>query len=126
MLPVALSISSAGDITEPFMWTFCLSHSSILEDKLGPGHQQIVLGLLIFASGALWGIMLASGDGDIDLADLYVSAVVMLSGAMITLLGISFGSGNELDETSDLKDTITELTSMLEKLQQKVLGKEEE
>ena len=97
-----------------------------MEDKLGPGHQQIVVGFLIFASGALWGIMLASGDGDIDLADLYVSAVVMLSGAMITLLGISFGSGNELDETSDLKDTITELTSMLEKLQQKVLGKEEE
>ena len=50
----------------------------------------------------------------------------MLSGAMITLLGISFGSGNELYETSDLKDTITELTSMLEKLQEKVLGKEEE
>ena len=59
-----------------------------LEEKLGPGHQQIVLGLLIFAAGALWGIMLASGE-EIDLKDLFISAVIMLSGAMITMLGIS-------------------------------------
>ena len=72
-----------------------------MEDKLGPGHQQIVLGLLIFASGALWGIMLASGDGDIDLADLYVSAVVMLSGAMITLLAY-------LDRVTNLMRQVTE------------------
>ena len=92
-----------------------------LEEKLGPGHQQIVLGLLIFAAGALWGIMLASGE-EIDLKDLFISAVIMLSGAMITMLGISFGTDNEDDRTNDLQDAITELTGMLNTLQAKVTG----
>jgi len=93
-----------------------------MEEKLGPGHQQIVLGLLIFASGALWGIMLASGD-EINLRDLFTSSVIMLSGAMITLLGISFGTENEDDRTNDLKDSIMELTGMLNALQAKITGK---
>ena len=101
------------------------SHSgklmSGLEEKLGPGHQQIVLGLLIFAAGALWGIMIASGD-EINLQDLFISAVIMLSGAMITMLGISFGTDNEDDRTNDLQDAITELTGMLNTLQAKVTG----
>lgn len=92
-----------------------------LEEKLGPGHQQIILGLLIFAAGALWGIMLANGE-DTDLKDLFVSAVIMLSGAMITLLGISFGTDNEEDRTNDLQDAIFELTGMLNTLQAKVTG----
>ena len=92
-----------------------------LEEKLGPGHQQIILGLLIFAAGALWGIMLANGE-DTDLKDLFVSAVIMLSGAMITLLGISFGTDNEEDRTHDLQDAISELTGMLNTLQAKVTG----
>ena len=92
-----------------------------LEEKLGPGHQQIILGLLIFAAGALWGIMLANGE-DTDLKDLFVSAVIMLSGAMITLLGISFGTDNEEDRTNDLQDAIAELTGMLNTLQAKVTG----
>ncbi|MBT3657050.1 hypothetical protein OAO34_02150 [Candidatus Poseidoniaceae archaeon] len=92
-----------------------------LEEKLGPGHQQIILGLLIFAAGALWGIMLANGE-DTDLKDLFVSAVIMLSGAMITLLGISFGTDNEEDRTNDLQDAISELTGMLNTLQAKVTG----
>ena len=92
-----------------------------LEEKLGPGHQQIILGLLIFAAGALWGIMLANGE-DTDLKDLFVSAVIMLYGAMITLLGISFGTDNEEDRTNDLQDTIFELTGMLNTLQAKVTG----
>ena len=95
---------------------------SALEEKLGPGHQQIVIGLLIFAAGALWGIMLASGD-EINLKDLFISAVVMLSGAMITMLGISFGTDNEDDRTNDLQDAIMELTGMLNTLQAKVTGK---
>ena len=86
-----------------------------LEEKLGPGHQQIVLGLLIFAAGALWGIMIASGD-ELNLQDLFISAVIMLSGAMITMLGISFGTDNEDDRTNDLQDAITELTGMLNTL----------
>ena len=92
-----------------------------LEEKLGPGHQQIILGLLIFAAGALWGVMLANGE-DTDLKDLFVSAVIMLSGAMITLLGISFGTDNEEDRTNDLQDAISELTGMLNTLQAKVTG----
>ena len=96
-----------------------------LEEKLGPGHQQIVLGLLIFAAGALWGVMLAQGD-EVDLKDLFVSAVIMLSGAMITLLGVSFGTDNEDDRTNDLQDTINELTGMLNTLQSKVTGGSDE
>ena len=96
-----------------------------LEEKLGPGHQQIILGLLIFAAGALWGLMLANGE-DTDLKDLVVSAVIMLSGAMITLLGVSFGTDNEEDRTNDLQDAISELTGMLNNLQAKVTGGEED
>ncbi len=92
-----------------------------IEDKLGPGHQQIVIGLLIFASGALWGVMLANAN-EINLKDLYTSAVIMLSGAMITMLGISFGTDNEDDRTNDLKDAIMELSGMLNALQAKVTG----
>ena len=96
-----------------------------LEEKLGPGHQQIVLGLLIFAAGALWGVMLAQGD-EVDLKDLFVSAVIMLSGVMITLLGVSFGTDNEDDRTNDLQDAINELTGMLNTLQSKVTGGSDE
>jgi hypothetical protein len=65
--------------------------------------------------------MLANGE-DTDLKDLFVSAVIMLSGAMITLLGISFGTDNEEDRTNDLQDAISELTGMLNTLQAKVTG----
>ena len=95
---------------------------SKMEEKLGPGHQQIVIGLLIFVAGALWGVMLANGD-EINLRDLITSSVIMLSGAMITMLGISFGTDKEDDRTNDLQDAIMELTGMLNKLQAKVTGK---
>ena len=98
---------------------------SKMEEKLGPGHQQIILGLLIFSAGALWGIMLANGD-EINLRDLFTSAVIMLSGAMITMLGISFGTDHEDDRTNDLQDSIMELTAMLNKLQAKVTGSKDE
>ena len=90
-----------------------------LEEKLGPGHQQIILGLLIFAAGALWGVMLGNED-PINLGNLFTSAVIMLSGAMITLLGVSFGTDNEEDRTNDLQDAIAELTGMLNTLQAKL------
>jgi hypothetical protein len=96
-----------------------------LEEKLGPGHQQIILGLLIFAAGALWGIMLANGE-DTDMKDLFISAVIMLSGAMITLLGVSFGTDNEEDRTNDLQDAINDLTGMLNNLQSKMMGGDDE
>ena len=99
-----------------------------LEEKHGPGHQQIILGLLIFAAGALWGVMLANGDDGVgdNLGQLFISAVIMLSGAMITLLGVSFGTDNEDDRTNDLQDAIAELTGMLNTLQAKIAGGEDE
>ncbi|MEL0100712.1 MAG: hypothetical protein VW862_03305 [Euryarchaeota archaeon] len=97
---------------------------SELEEKLGPGHQQIVLGLLIFAAGAIWGVLIANGD-ETSLKDLYMSAVVMLSGAMVTLLGMTFGTGHEEDRTNDLQDAIAELTTMLSNLQSKVNSEDE-
>ena len=48
----------------------------------------------------------------------------MLSGAMITLLGVSFGTDSEEDRTNDLQDAISELTGMLNTLQAKVTGGE--
>ena len=65
--------------------------------------------------------MLANAD-EINLKDLFTSAVIMLSGAMITMLGISFGTDNEDDRTNDLQDAITELTGMLNALQAKIIG----
>ena len=92
-----------------------------LEEKLGPGHQQIVLGLLIFTVWCAMGYN-ASKWRRKCLKDLFISAVIMLSGAMITMLGISFGTDNEDDRTNDLQDAIAELTGMLNTLQAKVTG----
>ena len=40
----------------------------------------------------------------------------MLAGAMITMLGISFGTDNEDDRTNDLMDAINELTARMESM----------
>ena len=91
---------------------------SELEEKLGPGYQQIIIGLLLFIAGALWGGM-AAVDG-MKAEDVYWPSVVMLSGAMITLLGTTFGTDKEDDRSTDLNDAIAELTGMLNTLQDKV------
>ena len=96
---------------------------SELEEKLGPGYQQIIIGLLLFIAGALWGGM-AAVDG-MKAEDVYWPSVVMLSGAMITLLGTTFGTDSEHDRSSDLNDAIEELTGMLNNLQDKVAGGDE-
>lgn len=93
---------------------------SELEEKLGPGYQQIIIGLLLFIAGALWGGM-AAVDG-MKAEDVYWPSVVMLSGAMITLLGTTFGTDKEDDRSTDLNDAIAELTGMLNTLQDKVSG----
>ncbi len=93
---------------------------SELEEILGPGYQQIIIGLLIFIAGALWGGM-AAVDG-MKAEDVYWPSVVMLSGAMITLLGTTFGTDREDDRSNDLNDAIAELTGMLNTLQDKVSG----
>tara|TARA_B100001175_G_C19408550_1_gene589891 strand:+ start:618 stop:923 length:306 start_codon:yes stop_codon:yes gene_type:complete len=95
---------------------------SELEEKLGPGYQQIIIGLLLFIAGALWGGM-AAVDG-MKAEDVYWPSVVMLSGAMITLLGTTFGTDKEDDRSTDLNDAIAELTGMLNTLQDKVSGNE--
>ena len=93
---------------------------SELEEKLGPGYQQIIIGLLLFIAGALWGGM-AAVDG-MKAEDVYWPSVVMLSGAMITLLGTTFGTDKEDDRSNDLNDAIAELTGMVNTLQDKVSG----
>jgi hypothetical protein len=45
----------------------------------------------------------------------------MLSGGMVTLLGISFGTGHEDDRTNDLMDAINDLTNRMNAM----LGQEE-
>jgi hypothetical protein len=48
--------------------------------------------------------------------DIYWPAVMMLSGAMITLLGTTFGTDHEDDRSNDLNDAIMELTDRINRL----------
>ena len=91
-----------------------------MQESLGDGHQQIVTGMIIFLVGAIWGGMEAGSD--MKAVDVYWPAVVMLSGAMITLLGTTFGTGNEDDRSNDLMDAINEITGKLNELQGKISG----
>ncbi len=91
-----------------------------MQESLGDGHQQIVTGMIIFLVGAIWGGSVA-GEG-MTAADVYWPAVVMLSGAMITLLGTTFGTGKDDDRSNDLMDAISEITGKLNELQDKFAG----
>ena len=64
-----------------------------LEETLGNGYQQIIIGFVVFIIGAIWGGIQA--DGNMTASDIYWPAFTMLAGAMITMLGISFGTDNE-------------------------------
>ena len=85
-----------------------------MEEQLGKGYQQMMIGLIIFIAGAIWGGMVAT-DGMVA-EDIYWPAVMMLSGAMITLLGTTFGSDHEDDRSNDLGDAIMELTDRINQL----------
>jgi len=85
-----------------------------LEESLGEGYQQIIMGMVIFIIGAAWGGMNAGSGMTAD--DVYWPAVVMLAGAMITLLGVSFGTDHEDDTTDDLQKGVNELTEMVKSL----------
>ncbi len=85
-----------------------------LEETLGSGYQQIIIGFVIFIIGAIWGGIQA--DSDMTASDVYWPAFTMLAGAMITMLGISFGTEHEDDRTSDLMAAINELTAKMEAL----------
>ena len=93
---------------------FPLGNMSSMEEQLGKGYQQIMIGLIIFISGAIWGGMVAT-DGMVA-EDVYWPAVMMLSGAMITLLGTTFGTDHEDDRSNDLNDAIMELTDRINRL----------
>ena len=95
-----------------------------LEETLGSGYQQIVIGFVVFIIGAFWGGIQA--DGSMTASDIYWPALTMLAGGMITLLGISFGTDNEDDRTNDLKDAIDEITARLDKLVAMAAGKDSE
>ena len=83
-----------------------------LEETLGSGYQQIIIGFVVFIIGAIWvGIM---ADDGMTASDVYWPAFTMLAGAMITMLGISFGTEQEDDRTNDLMDAINELTARME------------
>ncbi len=85
-----------------------------LEESLGEGYQQIIMGMVIFIIGAAWGGM-SAGSG-MTAEDVYWPAVVMLAGAMITLLGVSFGTEHEDDTTDDLQNAVSELAAMVKSL----------
>ncbi len=85
-----------------------------MEEQLGKGYQQMMIGLIIFIAGAIWGGMVAT-EGMVA-EDIYWPAVMMLSGAMITLLGTTFGSDHEDDRSNDLGDAIMELTDRINRL----------
>ena len=94
---------------------------SWLEENIGEGYQQVVVGFSIFIIGAILGWMQAADDMT-SAADVYMPAVVMLSGAMITMLGLSFGTDSEEDRTDDLMNAINELTARMNSM----LGSEDE
>ncbi len=83
-----------------------------LEETLGSGYQQIIIGFVVFIIGAIWGGIMA--DDSMTASDVYWPAFTMLAGAMITMLGISFGTEQEDDRTNDLMDAINELTARME------------
>ena len=85
-----------------------------MEEQLGKGYQQMMIGLIIFIAGAIWGGIIAT-DGMVA-EDIYWPAVMMLSGAMITLLGTTFGTDHEDDRSNDLSDAIMELTERINRL----------
>ena len=93
---------------------FSMSVMSSMEEQLGKGYQQMMIGLIIFIAGAIWGGMVAT-DGMVA-EDIYWPAVMMLSGAMITLLGTTFGTDHEDDRSNDLNDAIMELTDRINRL----------
>tara|TARA_B110000902_G_scaffold168233_1_gene191890 strand:- start:188 stop:475 length:288 start_codon:yes stop_codon:yes gene_type:complete len=94
---------------------------SWLEENIGEGYQQVVIGFAVFIIGAILGWREAA-DNMMSASDVYLPAVIMLSGAMVTMLGLSFGTNHEDDRTDDLMNAINELTARMNSM----LGSEEE
>ena len=93
---------------------FIMSVMSSMEEQLGKGYQQMIIGLIVFIAGAIWGGMQAT-EGMVA-EDVYWPAVMMLSWAMVTLLGTTFGTDHEDDRSNELGDAINELTDRINRL----------
>jgi hypothetical protein len=91
-----------------------------IEENIGEGYQQVIIGVLLFIAGAAMG-WLEAADDVMTAADVYLPSLLMLSGGMVTLLGLSFGTDHEDDRTNDLMDAINELTTRMNSM----LGEEE-
>ena len=87
---------------------------SSLKENLGDGYQQVMIGFTTFLVGAIWGGMNAGAD--MIAADVYWPAVIMLSGAMITLLGTTFGTNYEDDRSNDLQIALNEIAVKMNEL----------
>jgi hypothetical protein len=87
---------------------------STLKDKLGDVYQQVMIGFATFLVGAIWGGMNAGAD--MVAADIYWPAVVMLSGAMITVLGTTFGTKYGFDRYYDLQLALNEMAEKMDAL----------
>ncbi|MDC0340403.1 hypothetical protein OAM96_00405 [Candidatus Poseidoniaceae archaeon] len=85
-----------------------------LKENLGDGYQQVIIGFITFLVGVIWGGMNAGTD--MIAADVYWPAVIMLSGAMITLLGTTFGTNYEDDRSNDLQQALNELAAKMDSL----------
>jgi len=85
---------------------------STLKENLGDGYQQVIIGFTTFIVGAIWGGMNAGAD--MIAADVYWPAVIMLSGAMLTLLGTTFGTNYEDDRSNDLHQALNELAAKMD------------
>ena len=94
------------------------------QDRNPDTNQQIIIGMIIFFLGALWGGANA-GEG-MQAYDVFWPAVVMLTGAMITLLGTTFGTNHIHDRNTDLHDAIHKLTEQLNNMRAKLDGTDTE
>ncbi len=94
-----------------------------LKENLGDGYQQVIIGFITFLIGAIWGGMNAGTD--MIAADVYWPAVVMLSGAMITLLGTTFGTNFEQDRSNDLLQALNEMAEKMDSLIDSQVAEEE-
>ncbi len=94
-----------------------------LKENLGDGYQQVIIGFITFLVGAIWGGMNAGTD--MIAADVYWPAVVMLSGAMITLLGTTFGTNFEEDRSNDLLQALNEMAEKMDSLIDSQVAEEE-
>jgi hypothetical protein len=89
-----------------------------LEETLGEGYKQVLAGLGAFLVGAIWG---ATSETSIE--GMYIPLVIMMLGALVAILGMSFGgAGGAHGESFDLKSAMDDMAGMLTELQEKVTG----